>query len=164
MFDKILNQTMRMLEKQMKGMAQEMNQQPIKKIPVNENNPNLNVQFFVNGKKVFPRAEEIIQETQQQPQKVKVNRMPDEKLERFAKLKRIEPNSRMRRMGQKLIYELEVPGVKNLDDILINRLENSIEVKALAKDKSYSKIINVNLPILKYGLSNGNLILELQAG
>jgi HSP20 family molecular chaperone IbpA len=162
MFEKLLSQTMKMLEKQMKTMGEEMNP-PFKKIPINEINPNLNVQFFVNGKKVFPQVEEIIAETCPQPSRVKVNKMSEEKLGKFAKLKRIEPHLKMRRLGQKLIYELEVPGVKNLDDVLINRLESSIEVKALAKDKSYSKIINVNLPILRYGLNNGNLILELQA-
>ena len=49
-----------------------------------------------------------------------------------------------------------------IDDVFINQLENSIEIKALSKDKVYSKILNVNLPILRYRLSNGNLILELQ--
>ncbi len=165
MFEKILNQTMRMLEKQMRTMVQNINQsnQHAKKIPINEMNPNLSVQFFVNGKKVFPQVEEIIEETNPQTQRVKVSKMPEKKLEMFAKLKKVEPNSKMRRMGQKIIYELEVPGVNDLNDILINRLESSIEVRALAKDKSYSKIINVNLPIIRYGLNNGNLILELQA-
>ena len=82
--------------------------------------------------------------------------------ERFSKLKKFVPNSKVRRIGNKVIYELEVPGVKDIEDILINRLENSIEIKALAKDISYSKILNVNLPIIRYGLDNGNLVLELQ--
>lgn len=157
--EKMLNQSMKMLEKQMKNMAQEMNENKPSRIPINEMNHNLNVQFFVNGKRVFPQKQEIIR---QEPQKVKTNKMPIEKLERFSKLKRIEPNSKVRRFGEKLIYEFEVPGVKDLDDVLINKLENSIEIKALANDKSYSKIINVNLPILRYGLDKGSLFLELQ--
>ena len=163
-FEKTFNQTMKMMERQMRTMAQEMNEES-KKIPINEINPNVKMQLFVNGKRVFPQENNInnnlVQE--QQVQKVKINKMPEEKLQRFAKLKRIEPNSKMKRIGQKLIYELEVPGVNDLDDILINRLESSIEVKALAKDVSYSKILNVNLPIIRYGLNNGNIILELQA-
>ncbi len=158
--EKIFNQTMKMMEKQMRTMSQNINQES-KRIPINENNPNVHMQFFVNGKRVFPQDNHPMQE--QPPQKVRAIKMPEEKLKKFAILKRIEPNSTMKRFGQKLIYEFEVPGVNDLEDILINRLENSIEIKALAKDVSYSKVINVNLPILRYGLNNGNLILELQA-
>ncbi len=158
--DKMFNQTMKMLEKQMKTIAQEMNEPPQNRIPINEPVHSLNVQFFVNGKRVFPPRQEQIRE--EQPKKVNVSKMPQEKLERFSKLKRIEPVSRVKRLGGKVIYELEVPGVKDLEDVLINRLESSIEIKALAKDQSYSKIINVNLPIIRYGLDNGNLIIEMQ--
>lgn len=165
--DKIFNQTMKMMEKQMKNIAQEANNQNRpQRIPINEINPNLNVQFFVNGKRVFPPQQGNFQNQQVQqqikPEKVKVSKMPQEKLERFAKLKRFEPKSSVKRIGNRVIYELNVPGVKDIEDILINRLENSIEIKALANDKSYSKIINVNLPIIRYGLDNGSLFLELQ--
>lgn len=165
--DKIFNQTMKMMEKQMKNLAEETNNQnKPQRIPMSEINPDLNVQFFVNGKRVFPPQQEQIHNLQNQqqiiPARVKVKKMPLEKLERFAKLKRLEPASKVRRLGNKVIYELEVPGVNNLDDVLINRLENSIEIKALARDKSYSKILNINLPIIRYGLDKGNLILELQ--
>ena len=69
----------------------------------------------------------------------------------------------MKRLSGKLVYEFAVPGVNDIQDIIIHKLENSIEVKALSKDKIYSKTININLPILKYSLNKGSLILELQA-
>ena len=158
---------MKMMEKQMKSLAEQANNQnKPKSFPMNEINPNLNVQFFVNGKRVFPPQQEQINNSQNQqqikPTNIKVKKMPLEKLERFAKLKRVEPSSKVRRIGNRVIYELEVPGVKDLDDVLINRLENSIEIKALARDKSYSKILNINLPIIRYGLDKGNIFLELQ--
>jgi hypothetical protein len=161
MIEKVFNQTMKILEKQMKNMAQEMNQQKKQNIPMNnEIRPSLNIQFSVAGKNVF--QEENKQIEQKKPETIKVNKMSEEKLLRFSKLKKIEPKISRKRLGQRLIYELEVPGVNDIDDILINRLENSIEIKALAKDVSYSKIIKLNLPIIKYGLDNGNIILELQ--
>jgi len=165
--DKIFNQTMKMMEKQMKNLAEQTNNQnKPKSFPINEINPNLNVQFYVNGKRVFPpqqgQPNNIQIQENLKPANVKVKKMPLEKLERFSKLKKIEPSSKVRRFGNKVIYELEVPGVKDIDDILINRLESSIEIKALARDISYSKILNINLPIIRYGLDNGNLILELQ--
>ena len=40
-------------------------------------------------------------------------------------------------MGNKVIYNLEVPGVNDIDDIFINKLESSIEIKAISDDKVY---------------------------
>ena len=161
--DKMFSQAMKMLDKQMKTLTEEANRQPLKRIQTDSVNPNLNMQFYINGKKVFPRETEESQNNMiQETSKVNAYKMPKEKLEKFAKLKRFEPASKVRRIGNKIIYELEVPGVKDIEDVLINKLESSIEIKALAKDKSYSKIINVNLPILRYGLDNGNLFLEMQ--
>ena len=68
----------------------------------------------------------------------------------------------MKRIGNKIIYEVEVPGVDNIDNVMINQLETSIEIKALTKNKVYHKTLNLNLPILSYGLNDGNLVLELQ--
>jgi len=48
-------------------------------------------------------------------------------------------------------------------ELAINQLENSIEIKAASKDTVYSKKLNINLPILSYRLTKGNLILELQS-
>ena len=55
-----------------------------------------------------------------------------------------------------------MPGVTNLKDIMINKLQNSIEIRAFAKDKAYFKLIPVALAIKKYGLEHEKLILELK--
>ena len=82
---------------------------------------------------------------------------------KLAKLPRKEPKTVMKRLSGKLIYELSIPGVKDVEDVLINQLESSIEIKAIAKDKVYSKTISITLPIKRYTLIKGNLILEFQA-
>ena len=41
------------------------------------------------------------------------------------------------------------------------KLENSIEIKALAKNKAYVKRIPINLPIINYDFSKEKLVLEL---
>ena len=43
----------------------------------------------------------------------------------------------------------------------IIRLENSIEIKALAKDKAYFKLIPISLPIKDYIIEDERLIIEL---
>ncbi|MDD5192632.1 MAG: zinc-ribbon domain-containing protein [Candidatus Nanoarchaeia archaeon] len=153
--NKILKTAMKMTEKMMKDMQnQELNQ------PKENYNHSMDIQFFVNGKRVFPETN--IKQQVQKPIKIE-NKLAPEKINQISKLPRKEPKTKMKRLGEKLIYEIAVPGVDNIDDILINQLENSIEVKAISKTKVYSKNLNVNLPILKYSLDKGNLILELQA-
>lgn len=142
--EKMFNSAMKLLEKQMQSLHNEPKH--------NRNFPGLNVQFFVNGEKVFP---------EKQKQNVRPNTISKEKLKRFSELPKEEPKSIIKRLSGKVIYELLVPGVNSVEDILINRLENSIEIKALSKDRVYLKNLKVNLPILRYNLINDSLIIEM---
>lgn len=51
-----------------------------------------------------------------------------------------EPKADIRRVGEKVIVELQLPGAKK-EDIEINELESSVEVKAIVGDKAYFKIL-----------------------
>ena len=84
-----------------------------------------------------------------------------EKLKKFSKLPREEPKTNIRRLSNKVIYEVDLPGVKSVKDISIINLERSMEIKAVSDKKAYSKSVPMNFPILGYKLSNGKLILEL---
>ncbi len=90
------------------------------------------------------------------------NKLSDEDAKKLSRLPKKEAETKIRRLANKLIYELSLPGVKQTKDIVINRLENSIEIKAFSKDKAYFKLIPLNLPILNYKLDNEKLILELK--
>jgi len=92
-----------------------------------------------------------------------LKKFTNKEAKRFSSLPRKEPSTEIRRLANKVIYEIKIPGVKSLKDVSINQLENSIEIKALTKMKAYSKIIPISLPIRKYNLSKGKLILELDA-
>jgi len=151
--EKMFNSAMKLIEKQMKNLGNGADGQKTPK----KNNQGLNVQFFVNGEKVFNENDM----TPQQPVKI-TNNLSKEKLKRFSELPKIEPKSKIKRLSDKVIYELVVPGVESIEDVLINQLESSIEVKALSKDKVYSKNLNINLPILRYHLSQDSLIIEMQ--
>lgn len=151
--EKMFNSAMKILEKQMRNLNQDMNDKNQRR----QINPSLNVQFFVNGERIFSDNE-----NSSRPLKI-VNNLSKEKLKKFSILPKEEPESRVRRLSDKIIYELVVPGVNDIEDVLIARLENSLEIKALSKDKVYSKNINVNLPILRYQLANGILFIEMQS-
>jgi HSP20 family molecular chaperone IbpA len=83
-------------------------------------------------------------------------------IEKMMKLKKIEPETKIRRFSDTVIYEIKIPGVKSLSDISIVQLENSIEVKAVGEEIGYLKIIPINLPIKGYELENEVLEIELQ--
>jgi hypothetical protein len=94
--------------------------------------------------------------------KRKIGRISKEKKDKIKGLPRKEAETEVRRLSDRIIYEIKLPGVKSFKDVIINRLENSIEVKAVADDKVYFKLLPVSLPIKKYGLNKGKLFLELK--
>ncbi len=95
--------------------------------------------------------------------KITKTTMPEAKVRKLVKLPKTEAETKVRRLSNKIIYEINLPGVKSLSDIIINQLENSIEIKAFSKDKAYFKLLPIKLPILNYKLEKEKLILELKA-
>lgn len=73
------------------------------------------------------------------------------------KMPREEAKTKIKRLGDSLIYEIELPGVKSIANVEIRKLENSVEIKAIGKDRIYFKLIPVSLPILKYELKKEKL-------
>jgi len=98
--------------------------------------------------------------------KIKTIKLPSmfsqENMKKFSSLPREEPLTNIRRLSDKMIYEISLVGVKSINDITIIKLENSIEIKAIAKDKSYFKLISISLPIINYNFSKGKLVLEFE--
>jgi len=90
-------------------------------------------------------------------------RISEEKLKQISKLPRSEAKANVRRLSNRVIYEIDVPGVSNLENVMINKLENSIEIKAFSQNKVYVKLLPVKLPLLSYKLEQEKLILELAA-
>jgi HSP20 family molecular chaperone IbpA len=52
-----------------------------------------------------------------------------------------EPKTDVRRIGDKILVEIHLPGVKSEEDIQVRSLENSVEIKAFSGDKAYFKIL-----------------------
>ena len=114
--------------------------------------PKIRVNNMGNNQKV--ESKKIVE-------KKKEDTFTKKRIKKFSSLKKEEPKTNVRRFANKVVYEIEMPDVKEIDDVSILKLENSIEIKAVGKEKAYKKIIPINLPITNYGLSEGKLILEL---
>ena len=94
----------------------------------------------------------------------KVTSLPKISSAEFEKSKdfsREEPKTNVRRLSDRVIYEIEVPGVSGIEKVNISSLEEGIEVKAIGKDVVYDKFIDVVLPLKRYEFSKGMIVLEL---
>jgi len=74
-----------------------------------------------------------------------------------------EPKTDVKRIGDTLVVEIYLPGVKSKEDIEITQLENSIEVKAFADDRAFFKILTKpkHSRIVRKSFENGRLTLHL---
>ncbi|MBI4021562.1 MAG: zinc ribbon domain-containing protein [Candidatus Aenigmarchaeota archaeon] len=73
-----------------------------------------------------------------------------------------EPATEIRQLGTKVAVDLNLPGVKGDRDIEITDLESSVEVKAVAGDKAYFKILTKpqDSAIVQRSFKDGKLHLE----
>jgi len=159
---KMLNSTMKMLEKELQKEMQQSN-------PKNSTH----FELFINGKKINPSKVKVIQKQIKQDspkkeleleevEKTLVQYFNKAKQQEFTKLKKTEPSTNVRRLADKVIYELTVPGVKSIDDVSIVPVGESIEVKAIANEKAYFKSIPVHMPVKDFYLQKEKLVLELK--
>lgn len=75
-----------------------------------------------------------------------------------------EPKAEIRKIGMGVVVELDMPGVKSESDIEIRELENSVEVRAIAGDRAYFKILTKppQFNLQKKKLEGKKLILEFE--
>ena len=160
----IFNSLMKNLNKEMQNMNQdftkELNKEGIPKM----NGISISIS---SGKNIPPQIRmhnpENPKETKTPMVLHKSKSFSKESKENFIKTEKEEPKTNIRRLGDKVIYELELPGIDSLDQISFIKMENSIEIKAATKEKAYEKIIQIDLPISDYKLEDEKLILELEA-
>lgn len=160
--NKMLSNTMRMLEKEMqKGMQEERNNSQNQ----SNNFPKTKIRLMINGKEIdlnksIPQNGNLEKREKEKP--AKFRKFSEEQIRKFSKLPKKQPKTELKRIADKISYEIEVPGVKSIEDVSITPLESSIEMKAISSDKAYSKSIPINLPIIGYSLSDELLILEFK--
>ncbi len=137
LIDKMMKSAFNMVEKEMK---REMK------------NPEGEMQVFINGKKVNPVGNKKIVQTF--PVISKKN------LKNISGLPKVEPVTEVKRMSDKIVYRLKIPGVSSIENLSIIRVENGFEIKAVSKGEVYFKSLPINLDMINYKLFKGNLVLE----
>ena len=153
-FDKVLGNALKVLEKE---LQKEMKQDKFV-------SPKSNFQLFINGKKIpLGNSNNFQNKTSVQKKNKKFSSIhfSEKNSKLFSKLKKVEPVTNIKRISNKVFYELSLPGVKSLDDISIIKLEGSIELRAISKDQAYFKVIPISLEISDLNFTKNKLILEL---
>jgi hypothetical protein len=165
----LFNSVMKNLSKEFDEQLSKNNFQQEDKQPKNikKNGISISISTFGNGPPKIKVTQmgngqsQNINVQEEKKESLKGNMFTKEKINQFSSLEKEEPKTSIKRLSNMVIYELEMPEVKSMEDISIIKLENSIEIKAISKKKAYAKVIPINLPIKSYNLSEGKLILEL---
>ncbi|MCW8966040.1 MAG: zinc ribbon domain-containing protein [Candidatus Pacearchaeota archaeon] len=147
--NKMLNQTIKMLEKEMQ-----------KEIKTEQKQHRGHMELFINGQKVDLSKGRQKQTKKQVNQKIKSIHFNEKNQKKFISLKQTEPKTELKRLDNTILYQIQLPKVESLKDISIVKLENSIEIKAISKTKSYYKTIPINLELTNYEFNNEKLVLE----
>lgn len=150
MLMKMLGSAMKMLEKEFEKESPSKNQKPTPRL-----------KLMVNGKEIFNNSGKNDSTKKDENLKKLPIEFSKDNLKKWASLKKIEPKTNLKRIDEKIFYELEVPEVESIKDISIINLEKSIEVRAIGKKEAYQKTISIDLPLSKYTLFNGKLTLEI---
>lgn len=179
-FDGLMKKLMSDLDKSFRDIDKQMKTKKVSRNPnmmsgglsisITSNNgtPQIKVKQFgddmgsmrINGMPVMNRMP-ATNVRQERHASIKEKRLTKEQESILEKIQKTEPQTSVRRLSNKIVYEIDLPGVKE-KDVIINKLQNSIEIKAFAKDKVFFKLIPISLPILRHSLEKGKLILELK--
>lgn len=169
-FDLIFRSLVKELDKQFKEIDKEIGKEKIKQnSKITKNSGGISISISSSGNEAprikvnsYGNIPEFKQKEREIKKQFTTNQLSNEHIKKLSTLPKSEPNTNIRRLSNKLIYEMEMPGVKSINDVSIIQLENSIEIKAIGKDKAYFKLIPLGLPIKSQKLSNGKLLLELE--
>jgi hypothetical protein len=146
---RIVESLVKQLEKQMEGMDfQEMGAAPPRGIKIR-----------VSAGK--PQMKQVIRTTSPSGN-VEAFEVPAEEIERRLGLPRTEANSKVRRLADRIIYEIEAPGIKSKKDVSLIELASGLEVRVYSRDKCYVKVIPFKVEVIEYHIEKDKLFLELK--
>lgn len=146
--EKIMNSLVKQLEKQMSNVDfKEMQGMP----------KNINIRIA----RGVPQMGQVVRMA---PQKVEKMPMVSEKEnERRMILPKIEVDSKVRRLANSIIYEIETPGVNKKEDVVVTELATGLEIKAYSKDKCYVKFIPLKVEVIEYYVDKEKVFVELKS-
>lgn len=93
-------------------------------------------------------------------QNVKKRTVTEDQVKRMSHLPRAEAKTDVRRLSDRIIYEIKASGVTSVDDVFVSKVESGYEVKAIGKNKVYVNSLQVDLPLKSYSVTENGLVVE----
>jgi hypothetical protein len=159
-FNKLIGMLMKQIDKEMGNMVKGMqNPRP----SGNQNSPaNFKIRIS-NGPGSKFEDKELDNSVEVEKKGSNMNKkVSKDEIERRKNLPKIEAKSNVRRLSDRIIYEIGVPGVSSMKDMIVTKLEDSVEVRGYSKSKCFYKTIPLKEELLDYYLTNGQLFVELK--
>lgn len=144
--DKLINSLMSSLMKNLDKQFKEMEKNPPE------------IKTFPNGIRIKigpPQA-------QVQNKKVQAKTITQEQMDRMSSLPRSSAKTNVRRLSNKVVYELSVPGILSPHDVFVSKTESGYEVKAIGSKKVYVNSLPIDLPIKGFSVSDNKLFVEFR--
>jgi rRNA maturation endonuclease Nob1 len=107
-----------------------------------------------------PQMREVVQKKPKE--RVEVSRISEAEAERRIGLKKVEAESRVRRLADKIIYEIDAPGVARKDDVVVTELATGLEIRAYSGDRCYIKFIPLKVELISYSVRSDKVFVEVK--
>lgn len=109
-----------------------------------------------------PQNNQHVVREQPKPEEQIIEEISSKESIRRGKLPRVDVDSRMKRLSDRIIYEINTPGVKSKGDVILGELATGLEIRAYSKDKCFVKFIPLKVEVIGYYLKNETLFVELK--
>lgn len=90
----------------------------------------------------------------------KVKSLTEEQALRMADMPRAMAKTNIKRLSDKVVYELAAQGIQSTQDVFVSKLESGYEIKAIGKNKVYVNSLPINLPLKSYSIGEKGITLE----
>ena len=146
-FNKILTSLMKQIENEM---------QDIEGLPQNPRGIKIKVSTGLPGQVKKQPIKEA------RAPRIQEEEITDEEKARRSGLPQGEAESRVKRIGDTILYEITAPGIKSKKDVAIVNLEEGIQIKIYTKDMCYTKTIPLRIEITQMSIKKDKLIVEMR--
>ena len=144
----IMNNLVKTLDKQFKEMEK------------SDGGDRTEIRALPNGIRIKIGGAPIQQVPKKNPSQVTKKTITEDQIKKMASLPRAEARSNMRRLSDRVVYELDAAGIESPKDVFISKLENGYEIKAIGKKKVFVNTIPVNLQIHGFSINGDTLFVE----
>ena len=153
--DKLISSLMNSVMKNLDKQFREMENNTEKELGKAE------VKSFPNGIRIkIGSPSMLMPEKRAKKQSIFNKPLTNDQIKKMSSLPRTEAKTNVRRLSDKVVYEINAPGIESTNDVFVSKLETGYEVKAIGSKKVYVNSIPINLPIKRFLIDKNKLLVE----